>query len=332
MEEKLDFWDNISEATAIQKEKAAIQDVIENDESLQNFYEEFEILFEYAVKDDDLFSATKALEVSQKFVSEFLKIEQKILLGGEVDINNAIVYINSGAGGTESCDWANMLQRMIIRWAEGKGMKIQILDTQAGDEAGLKSSLILIQGNYAYGLLKGESGVHRLVRISPFDSSSRRHTSFASIFVSPEIDDDIEIEINENDLRIDVYRSGGAGGQSVNTTDSAVRITHRPTGIVVTCQNERSQLQNKIRAMKVLRSRLFELELAKRKMKENEIEAGKKKIEWGSQIRSYVLHPYKMIKDHRTHFETGQVDKVLDGGLDDLLNSFLRWSSEYSSK
>ena len=289
-------------------------------------------MFEYAVKDDDLFSATKAFEVSQKFIEEFLKIEQKILLGGEVDINNAIVHINSGAGGTESCDWANILQRMIIRWAEGRGMKIQILDTQLGDEAGLKSSLILIQGNYAYGLLKGESGVHRLVRISPFDSNSRRHTSFASIFVSPEIDDNIEIEINDNDLRIDVYRSGGAGGQSVNTTDSAVRITHRPTGIVVTCQNERSQFQNKIRAMKVLRSRLFELELEKRKAKESEIESSKKKIEWGSQIRSYVLHPYKMVKDHRTHFETSQVDKVLDGSLDDLLNSFLRWSSEYNSK
>ena len=332
MEGKPDFWDELSVATEIQKEKSTIQDVIENYESLQNFYEEFEILFEYAVKDDDLFSATKALEVSQKFIEEFLKIEQKILLGGEVDINNAIVYINSGAGGTESCDWANMLQRMIIRWAEGKGMKIQILDTQSGDEAGLKSSLILIQGNYAYGLLKGESGVHRLVRISPFDSNSRRHTSFASIFISPEIDDNIEIEINDNDLRIDVYRSGGAGGQSVNTTDSAVRITHRPTGIVVTCQNERSQLQNKIRAMKVLRSRLFELELKKRKMKESEIESSKKKIEWGSQIRSYVLHPYKMVKDHRTRFETSQVDKVLDGDLDDLLNSFLRWSSEYNSK
>ena len=306
--------------------------MIENYESLQNFYEEFEILFEYAVKDNDLFSATKALEVSQKFIEEFLKIEQKILLGGEADINNAIVHINSGAGGTESCDWANMLQRMVIRWAEGKGMKIQILDTQSGDEAGLKSSLILIQGNYAYGLLKGESGVHRLVRISPFDSNSRRHTSFASVFVSPEIDDNIEIEINDNDLRIDVYRSGGAGGQSVNTTDSAVRITHMPTGIVVTCQNERSQLQNKIRAMKVLRSRLFELELEKRKKRESEIESSKKKIEWGSQIRSYVLHPYKMVKDHRTRFETSQVDKILDGDLDDLLNSFLRWSSEYSSK
>ncbi len=332
MEELPDFWATTSEATKIQREKSLIQDIVENYESLESLYEEFEILFEYAVKDNDQSSATEALEISKKFLDQFFFIEQKLLLGGEVDVNNAIICINSGAGGTESCDWAEILQRMIIRWAERKNMTVQILDTQAGEEAGLKSSTLLIQGNYAYGLLRGESGVHRLVRISPFDSNARRHTSFASIFVSPEVDDNIEIEIDDNDLRIDVYRSGGSGGQSVNTTDSAVRITHRPTGIVVTCQNERSQLQNKIRAMKVLRSRLFEFELEKRREKESEIESSKKKIEWGSQIISYVLHPYKMVKDHRTHFETGQADKILDGDLDSLLDSFLRWSVESSVK
>jgi peptide chain release factor 2 len=221
-----------------------------------------------------------------------------------------------------------MLYRMIIRWAESKGFKATTLDYQDGDAAGIKSATVTIEGPYAYGMLKSETGVHRLVRISPFDSNARRHTSFASLFVSPEVDDDIEIEINDSDLRIDVYRSGGAGGQSVNTTDSAVRITHNPTGIVVTCQNERSQLQNKMQAMKVLRSRLYELEMEKKREADAEAEANKRKIEWGSQVRSYVLHPYKMVKDHRTNFESSQADKVLDGDLDGFMDAFLRWSVE----
>ena len=233
--------------------------------------------------------------------------------------------INAGAGGTESCDWASMLFRMITRWAELKKFKYQLLDVQDGDSAGIKSATFLISGVFSYGLLKSESGVHRLVRISPFDSNARRHTSFASVFVTPEVDDDIEIEINDKDLKIDVYRSGGAGGQSVNTTDSAVRITHLPSGIVVTCQNERSQLQNKAQAMKVLKSRLFDLEMEKRKEESDAREAEKKEIGWGAQIRSYVLHPYKMVKDHRTNCESSNPDKILDGDLDQFMDYFLRW-------
>ena len=224
-----------------------------------------------------------------------------------------------------------MLFRMINRWVESKKFSATILDVQDRTPAGIKIVTFLVKGNFAYGLMKSESGVHRLVRISPFDSSARRHTSFASIFVTPEVDDDIDIEINDKDLKIDVYRSGGAGGQSVNTTDSAVRITHLPTGIVVTCQNERSQLQNKARAMKVLKSRLFDLEMEKRKAENEERESEKKEIGWGAQIRSYVLHPYKMVKDHRTNIESGNPDKVLDGQLDPFMDGFLRWTKKAST-
>jgi peptide chain release factor 2 len=254
-------------------------------------------------------------------------MERKILLSSEVDPNNAILSINAGAGGTESCDWADMLFRMVVRWCESKKFKVLQMDLQQGDVAGIKSATLLIQGNYAYGLLKGESGVHRLVRISPFDSGGRRHTSFASIFVTPEIDDEIEIEIKDKDIRIDVFRAGGAGGQSVNTTDSAVRITHIPSGIVVNCQNERSQLQNKAQAFKVLRSRLYDMEMEKKKQEMDRIEATKGEIGWGSQIRSYVLHPYKLVKDHRTNFESGNPEKVLDGDLDPFIDNFLRWKA-----
>jgi peptide chain release factor 2 len=229
-------------------------------------------------------------------------------------------------GGTESCDWASMLYRMLTRWAESRNYKVQVIDHQPGDSAGLKSVTFLVTGNYAYGLMRSESGVHRLVRISPFDSSARRHTSFASVFVSPEVDDDVDIEIKDKDLKIDVYRSGGAGGQSVNTTDSAVRITHLPTGIVVTCQNERSQLQNKAQAMNVLKSRLYDLEMEKRRAESDVVESQKKEIGWGAQIRSYVLHPYKLVKDHRTNYEQGTAEKVLDGDLDGFMDAFLRWT------
>jgi len=319
------FWEDSDHASKIQKEKSLIQDVTNTYNKLQELWDEFEVLVEFAESDGDEASATEAADIYDSFLEAFLKAEQKVLLSEEVDPNNAIISINAGAGGTESCDWASMLYRMLTRWAESKKFKVQVLDVQDGDSAGIKSATFTVTGNYAYGLMKSESGVHRLVRISPFDSNARRHTSFASVFVSPEIDDDIEIDIQDKDLRIDVYRSGGAGGQSVNTTDSAVRITHNPSGLVVTCQNERSQLQNKIQAMKVLRSRLYDLEMEKKKAKEAEQEANKKEIGWGAQIRSYVLHPYKMVKDHRTNCEMGQAERVLDGDLDSFMDSFLRW-------
>lgn len=319
------FWDDSDNAAKVQKEKSLLEDVVHTYENLQTFYDDFEVLNEMANEGDDEESALEAIETYTKFNDQFLKAEQKVLLSEETDPNNAIININAGAGGTESCDWASMLHRMILRWAESKKFKIDVLDIQAGDSAGIKSSTMVISGPFAYGLLKSETGVHRLVRISPFDSNARRHTSFASLFVSPEIDDEIEIDIKDADLKIDVYRAGGAGGQSVNTTDSAVRITHKPTGLVVTCQNERSQLQNKLQAMKVLRSRLYDLAMEERKAKESEVEASKKKIEWGAQIRSYVLHPYKLVKDHRTNFESSQAEKVLDGDLDGYMDAFLRW-------
>lgn len=252
-------------------------------------------------------------------------LEFKTLFQGRHDRNNAILSVTAGAGGTESCDWVSMLLRMYQRWAQGKGFDIQTLDYLAGEEAGVKNVTLLIKGSYAYGQLKSERGVHRLVRISPFDANKRRHTSFAAVDVVADIADDVEVQIDENDLRIDVFRSSGAGGQSVNTTDSAVRITHIPTGIVVSCQNERSQLKNKHTGMKILRARLYELEQAKREAEMAKEYQAKQKIEWGSQIRSYVLHPYQMVKDHRTDAETGKAQAVLDGELDAFIESYLRW-------
>jgi peptide chain release factor 2 len=249
--------------------------------------------------------------------------ELQNMLGGEHDRAYAILSINSGAGGTESQDWAEMLLRMYLRWCERRRFKCDITDRQAGEEAGIKSATVLVQGEYAYGLLAAEVGVHRLVRISPFDSAARRHTSFASVFVWPQIDEDIKVEVAEKDIRVDTYRSSGAGGQHVNVTDSAVRITHLPTGIVVSCQNERSQIRNREVAMKVLKARLYDLELQKQRAKLDAVESAKKDIAFGSQIRSYVLHPYRMVKDHRTKFEVGDVDRVLDGDIDELIKSTL---------
>jgi len=245
------------------------------------------------------------------------------MLSGEQDPNNAIVTINAGAGGTESQDWAQILFRMYTRWAEKKGFRADVMDVLPGEEAGLKNVTMTISGPYAYGLLKSEAGVHRLVRISPFDSNARRHTSFTSVFVSPEIDDDYEVVINPADLRIDVYRAGGKGGQGVNTTDSAVRITHLPTNTVVTCQQERSQIKNKDLAMKVLRSRLYERHLEEERKKQQSVEDAKRDISWGNQIRSYVLHPYKMVKDHRTGFQVGSAEKTLDGDLEGFMKAYL---------
>lgn len=320
------FWNDMDSVNKVQDEKSLLLKVVKSYTQLQEIYEEYELNVEYYEGDEE--SLAEISDLVDSFELSYQEMEKQLLLSGEVDANNAILSINAGAGGTESCDWAAMLYRMIIRWAESKQFKVVTLDHQAGDSAGIKSISFTVSGPYAYGLLKSEIGIHRLVRISPFDSAARRHTSFASIFVSAEIDDDIEIEVKDSDLRIDVYRSGGAGGQSVNTTDSAVRMTHLETGIVVTCQNERSQFQNKQQAMKVLKSRLYDLELQKKRELESEVEAGKKEIGWGSQIRSYVLHPYKMVKDHRTSQESGNPDKVLDGDLDMFMDSYLRWYSQ----
>jgi peptide chain release factor 2 len=245
------------------------------------------------------------------------------MLGGENDRNNAIVSIHAGAGGTEAQDWSQMLLRMYLRWAERKGFRTEIIDYLAGEEAGVKSATFTVTGDYAYGYLRAESGIHRLVRISPFDAGKRRHTSFASVFVYPEVSEDIVVEINEDELRVDTYRSSGAGGQHVNKTDSAVRITHLPTGIVVQCQNERSQHKNRAMAMKVLKARLYELKKKEQEEKMEQLHSGKKDIAWGSQIRSYILQPYRLAKDHRTNMEIGNVDGVLDGDLDPFIESYL---------
>lgn len=258
--------------------------------------------------------------------------ELQTLLSGPHDRNDSIVTIHPGAGGTESQDWAEMLLRMYLRWAEKRGYRTEVTDYQAGEEAGIKSVTFLVEGEFAYGYLSSEIGVHRLVRISPYDAAGRRHTSFASVFVTPEVEEEIDIVIDEKDLRIDTYRSSGAGGQHVNVTDSAVRITHNPSGIVVQCQNERSQHRNKTTAMKILKSRLFELEMEKKRKELDQLEDGKAEIAWGSQIRSYVLHPYRLVKDHRTKVEIGDVDSVLNGQLDSFINEYLKKKSEEKSK
>jgi peptide chain release factor 2 len=282
-----------------------------------------EVLFEFAETDED--SARELEQLIGRLDREVSAAEVQSLLSGETDANNAICSIQSGAGGTDAQDFAQMLLRMYLRWAERKGFKVELIDEQPGSEAGIKSATFRVEGDYAYGLLATEAGVHRLVRISPFNSGGSRETSFASMFVSPEIDENIEVNIEDKDLRIDTYRSSGAGGQHVNVTDSAVRITHIPTGIVVTCQNQRSQIQNRAVAMQVLRSKLYELELEKRREGAAELEASKQDISFGSQIRNYVLHPYRLVKDTRTKYEVSDVDAVLDGDIDAFINEFLIW-------
>ena len=283
--------------------------------------EDVEVLFEFLnenqVEEDEV---EKELNVFSSLIKDF---ELKLILNGENDMNDAIITIHPGAGGTESQDWAEMLYRMYSMWAESKGFKFNVIDFQNGDEAGLKDCTLEISGDYAYGLLQSEIGIHRLVRISPFDSNSRRHTSFASVTVSPAVNDDIDIDINQKDLRIDTFRSSGAGGQHVNKTDSAIRITHIPSGIVTQCQTQRSQHKNKEQALKVLKSKLFQLEVEKQLQNKKELEGEKKDIGWGSQIRSYVFHPYNMIKDHRTKHEVGNIKSVMDGNIDDFIYSYL---------
>ena len=278
-------------------------------------------------------------DVTSDLQEEFSRLEESLsetelqtLLSGPHDRNDSIVTIHPGAGGTESQDWAEMLLRMYLRWAEKRGYRTEVTDYQAGEEAGIKSVTFLVEGEFAYGYLSSEIGVHRLVRISPYDAAGRRHTSFASVFVTPEVEEEIDIVIDEKDLRIDTYRSSGAGGQHVNVTDSAVRITHNPSGIVVQCQNERSQHRNKTTAMKILKSRLYELEMEKKRKELDQLEDGKAEIAWGSQIRSYVLHPYRLVKDHRTKVEIGDVDSVLNGQLDSFINEYLKKKSEEKSK
>lgn len=308
------------------KRRRQLENSVQLAEKCQNSIQDLQALIELHEEGEDVAGEIKKeLIALEKEISE---TEIQTLLSGDHDTNSAIVTIHPGAGGTESQDWAEMLFRMYIRWAESHGLRREITDYQAGEEAGVKSVTFLVEGEYAYGYLSAEIGVHRLVRISPFDAGARRHTSFASVFVTPEIEDEeLDIAIEDKDLRIDTYRSSGAGGQHVNVTDSAVRITHIPTGIVVQCQNERSQHRNRDTAMKILKSKLYELELEKRREELQEVEDQKADIAWGSQIRSYVLHPYRMVKDHRTKHETGNVDAVLDGNLDDFMVTFLKEKS-----
>jgi peptide chain release factor 2 len=308
------------------REKAGLERVVNSWQALHDACEEADTSLELASESDPddakelLEMASDAVETAETGARA---LEVQRLLGAEGDDNSAILEINSGAGGTDASDWAAMLKRMYLRWAERRGFKVKLVDEMAHDEAGLKSCTLSIDGPYAYGYLKAEIGVHRLVRISPFDAAARRHTAFASVAAYPDIDDSIEVEINETELRIDTYRSSGAGGQHVNTTDSAVRITHLPTNIVVSCQNERSQHKNKATAFKMLRSRLYQYELQRRQDEIDAANADKKRIEWGSQIRSYVLQPYRLVKDTRTGFESGNTDKVLDGDLDGFIEAWL---------
>ena len=281
------------------------------------------MLLELAAEEDDAATRAEAAEKLDAAARDFDEVELRRLLGGEHDASNAIVSINSGAGGTDACDWAEMLLRMYTRWAEGHDYKVEIMDLQAGEEAGLRGATITVSGDFAFGYLKAEEGVHRLVRISPFDSQARRHTAFASVSVFPELDDAIEVDIEEKDLRVDTYRAGGAGGQHVNKTDSAVRLTHIPTGIVVQCQNERSQHKNRASAMKVLRARLYEHERRKREEELAAMRGEQREIGFGSQIRSYTLHPQQRVKDHRTQQEAGNVDAVLEGDLDRFIRATL---------
>jgi peptide chain release factor 2 len=305
------------------RQRSSLQETIDHWESLWRQLEEQALMLELAEAEEEMSVAGEVSAALTKLERDVAQTELARMLGSPDDAKNAILTIHAGAGGTESQDWAEMLLRMYLRWAERKGFRTQILDILAGEEAGVKSVTVLIEGTYAYGYAKAESGVHRLIRLSPFDANNRRHTSFASVFVIPEIEDDIQVVINEADLRIETFRAGGHGGQHVNVTDSAVRIIHIPTGIVVQCQNERSQHKNRAFAMKVLRSRLYEIEKEKRTEKLEQYSQGKKDIAWGHQIRSYVLHPYRLVKDHRTDLEVGNVDAVLDGDLDPFIEQYL---------
>jgi peptide chain release factor 2 len=328
---KATLWDEPERAKDVLREKNKLDSILQNWAGIDRELKDLDVLFELAREANDEQTLQEVKGGLDHLALTVRSEEIRRMLGREEDRLNAILTIHAGAGGTEAQDWAEILLRMYLRWAEKRSYRTQILDFQPGEEAGIKSATVEMEGEYAFGYARAESGIHRLVRISPFDAAARRHTSFASVFVYPEVGDEIVIDIDEKDLRIDTYRSSGKGGQHVNKTDSAVRITHLPTGIVVQCQNERSQHKNKAMALKVLRSRLYEMKIQEQSAKMDELHKTKKDIAWGSQIRSYVLHPYKMIKDHRTNLEVGNTQKILDGDLDEFIEAYLISASQPSS-
>jgi peptide chain release factor 2 len=322
------FWDDPDTAKAIGKERTVLEQSLASHQGMLAKLEDAEVLLELAMEENDRATAKEVEHSLAEIEDGVSQLETARLLGGPDDHRSAILAINAGAGGTDAQDWAEMLLRQYSRFAERRGFEVKQLDLQEGEEAGIKGATLEINGFQAYGLLKGESGIHRLVRISPFDASHRRHTAFASVYVSPQVDEDIEIEVADADLRIDVFRASGAGGQHVNKTSSAVRMTHLPTGVVVSCQNEKSQHRNKEIALKVLKARLYEMELAKREEEKQKVHDSHQEIGWGSQIRSYVLAPYRLVKDHRTGTDVGNVDAVLDGDLESFVQAYLLWRAE----
>lgn len=328
--ENPELWTKPERMQSLNQEKSMLERAIQEYQLLQQQLDDAQVLWEMATEAGDEDSFTELKQELAKISESYQQLELKTMMRGETDPNSCFLSLNSGAGGTEACDWANMLMRMYTRFAEKEGYKVELLEFTEGEAAGIKSATLHIQGPYAYGNLKAESGVHRLVRISPFDSNARRHTSFASIFVWPEIDESIEVEVRDDEVRVDTYRASGAGGQHINKTDSAVRMTHLPTGIVVQCQNQRSQHANRDQAMKMLKAALYERELEERNREKEALNASKMANEWGSQIRSYVMHPYQMVKDHRTSFESSQVDRVMDGEIEDFIYHFLKWQAGQS--
>lgn len=320
-----DFWNNPDESQKILKEIKVLKDKVDGYNDLLQDYEELDILIDMGIQEEDEDILFEVKSLYEEFEEKIDTLTTQTLLSGQYDHENAILTLHAGAGGTESCDWVSMLYRMYQRYAEKKDYKVEVLDYLDGEEAGIKSVTIEVKGPAAFGYLKAEKGVHRLVRISPFDSSGRRHTSFASCDVMPDIEDDIDIEIKDEEIRVDTYRASGAGGQHINKTDSAIRITHLSTGIVVQCQNERSQHKNKDKAMQMLKIKLLERRRLEQQSMMEDIRGEVKEIGWGSQIRSYVMHPYNMVKDHRTNYETGNVGSVMDGYLDGFINAYLKW-------